>query len=133
MIEVIIITHGDLAKAFKESAELIVGEQKYIQTFCLKHGDSVDELKENIYQTISDSLSNHNDVIVLTDMFSGSPFNAVVANMKELDFSHVTGLNLPMLLEILAMRETHSIKEIYNTIVECGHQSIKAVNDMIRR
>ncbi|KUO77594.1 MAG: hypothetical protein APF77_03245 [Clostridia bacterium BRH_c25] len=133
MIEVIIITHGDLAKALKESAELIVGKQKHIQTFCLKHGDSVDELKENINQAVSLCLQEGNEVIALTDMFSGSPFNVTTANMNELGFIHITGINLPILIEILLMRQSAGIREISEAAVENGRNSIKLVNDLLRR
>jgi len=132
LIEVIIITHGDLAKALKESAELIVGKQ-HIQTFCLKHGDSVDELKENINQAVSLCLQEGNEVIALTDMFSGSPFNVTTANMNELGFIHITGINLPILIEILLMRQSAGIREISEAAVENGRNSIKLVNDLLRR
>ena len=132
MIEVIIITHGNLAVALKESAELIVGEQEHIHTFCLKHGDSVDELKENINKTISHCLRQGNEVIALTDMFSGSPFNAATANMSELGFIHITGVNLPMLLEVLLLRQSVDIEDICEMVVEKGRNSIKLVNELLR-
>jgi len=131
LIEVIIITHGDMAAALKESAEMILGKQEHMQTFCLKHGDCVDELKENINQAVSICLHEGNEVIALTDMFSGSPFNATTANMNRLGFIHITGINLPMLLEILLLRQSAGIKEICGMVVENGRNSIKLVNDLL--
>ncbi|WP_152803267.1 PTS sugar transporter subunit IIA [Alkalibaculum sporogenes] len=133
MTEVIIVCHGKLAEALKNSAELITGKQEHIQTYNLEHGDSVDELNANIHDSIVEAQKKHHEVIVLTDMMSGSPFNATTANMKELDFIHITGINMPILLEILMLRKTCTANEIANNVISVGRETIKLANDLFKK
>ncbi|MFZ7132295.1 MAG: PTS sugar transporter subunit IIA [Eubacteriales bacterium] len=133
MIEVIIVCHGKLAEALKNSAELIAGKQEHIQTYNLEHGDSVDELKITIHDSIAEAQKKHYEVIVLTDMISGSPFNATTANMKELNFIHITGINMPILLEVLMLRKTSTANEIANNVIRVGQETIKLANNLFRK
>lgn len=128
MIEIIIVSHGDYASAMLESAELIVGEQEHVYTFGLHLGESVDELREKISETI-DKVQQNGEVLVLTDMFSGSPSNIVVSLMQRYSFKHITGMNLPILLEILLSRNSVSSKELYKDVIEKGRETILDVNN----
>lgn len=127
MLEIIIVSHGDYAKAMLESAELILGEQKHVYTFGLHQGESVDELREKISETI-EKVQQDGEVLVLTDMLSGSPFNAVASLMKNYSFKHITGVNLPVLLEILLSRYTAGSKWLYEDLIYKGRETILDVN-----
>ena len=82
MFDVIVISHGDFSKAIVETAQMIVGEQEAVETFGLYLGDSVDLFRERVTEAVREHL-RHNDVMVVTDMQSGSPFNVAVAAMEE--------------------------------------------------
>ena len=103
--------HGDLARAMLESAQLITGEQDHISTYGLHLGESVDSLSEEIAKAIEKAQKDA-EVLVLTDMFSGSPFYATTSLMQQFSFHHITGINLPILLEILILRDSKSCGEL---------------------
>jgi PTS system mannose-specific IIA component len=131
MFEIIIVSHGNYAEAMLRSAEMIVGRQEGIQTFGLHPGDDVDALKEQLRREIA-RVRESGDALVLTDMMSGSPFNAAVSAMSDLTFSHVTGVNLPMLLEICGARDFLSAEEVGKTIVDQGRSTIVDVNELMK-
>ncbi len=95
MFEIILISHGPLSKAMLETAQMIVGEQEHVTCFGLYLGDSVDLFRERVEEEIRNKLEE-SDVLVLTDMQSGSPFNVTVGAMGYYEFRHFTGWNLPM-------------------------------------
>nr|WP_321292307.1 PTS sugar transporter subunit IIA [uncultured Trichococcus sp.] len=98
----ILVSHGDLAKSMLGSAEMITGEQENAQAFGLYPQDDVGGLKEKVKAAIDEM--GGEDIICFTDLFSGSPFNVVVSLMGEYPIGHITGMNLPMILEAVMMR-----------------------------
>lgn len=129
MIEIIVVSHGDYAKSMLESAQIIVGEQEHIRTFGLYLGESVDKLKEDISQAIEEMRQN-GDILILTDMLYGSPFNAVVSLMQYYTFRHITGINLPILLEILMSRDSGNLSELCEEVMKKANDSILDVNKL---
>ncbi len=130
MTYIIMVSHGEYVKAMIESAELIVGEQENVTTFGFNLGDSVDQLQESIANELK-RVQKNSDVLVLTDMFSGSPFNAVSSLMQEYSFHHITGINLPLLLEILMSRDETSVEELCSNAMEKGKDTIIYVNKFL--
>jgi len=131
MFEIIIVSHGEYAKAMRQSAEMIMGEQKHIQTFGLCPGEDIDVLREQVHGAIRQANAS-GEVLVLTDMISGSPFNVTASAMAEYDFCHIAGVNLPMLLEICSLRGSMSLKEIEENIVDMGKTTIVCVNGLVK-
>lgn len=127
MIEIIIASHGNFASEILKSAELIAGEQENVQTFGLHLGDSVDKLRDDLARAI-EAAQKKGEVLVLTDMFSGSPFNAAVSLMQHYSFYHITGINLPVLLEILMSRETSGAAELCEDVLSRAGDTIVNVN-----
>lgn len=127
MVEIIMVSHGDYAKSMLESAQMIVGEQDHVQTFGLYLGDSVDKLREDLVEAI-EKVQKDGELLVLTDMFSGSPFNITYSLMQHYSFRHITGINLPMLLEILTSRESAGVEELCEMILDKGKATIIDVN-----
>ncbi|MCI8402203.1 MAG: PTS sugar transporter subunit IIA [Lachnospiraceae bacterium] len=130
MFDVIVISHGGFAKAIVESAELIVGEQEAVKTFGLQLGDSVELFREQVEGEIGRRLE-HDEVLVLTDMQAGSPFNVTVAAMDSHRFRHITGMNLPMLLEVFSSRPHASLDEVCDRLVERARETVLDVNELI--
>ena len=130
MIHIIMVSHGEYAKAMLESAQLIVGEQENTAVFGFNLGDSADQLRESIENEV-ERVQKSGDVLVLTDMFSGSPFNVASSLMQKYSFQHITGANLPLLLEILISRDDISIEELCNNVIEKGKDTIVHVNKFL--
>ncbi len=127
MVQLIVVSHGSFSKALLESAQLIVGEQEGVQTFGFHLGDDIDELRSNIAEAI-ETAQKKGEVLVLTDMLSGSPFNASASLMEKYSFQHLTGINFVIFLEILTTRDTRTARELVEMAVSSGKDTIVDVN-----
>ena len=130
MIGIVIVTHGKFGTELLKSAELIIGEQKNVFTLGLEHGDNIEELRNQL-KTAVEELDEGDGVLVLTDLFGGSPSNVAATNMEHLDFHSLTGVNLPMLIEALSMRECLSIDELTNSSYNAGYEGIKNIREIL--
>ncbi|MEG1462891.1 MAG: PTS sugar transporter subunit IIA [Anaerorhabdus sp.] len=100
-MKIILVSHGSFSKGLFETMEMILGEQtNYVGLY--PH-QGVDILKGNVENELKKA-ENNEEILVLTDLFYGSPFNAVVQLMNTYDVYHLTGINVPLLMEILLMR-----------------------------
>lgn len=129
MAGIIIAAHGNMAKAMLESAELIVGKQDKVETLGLNHGDSIDEFSKKLENGIEKY--KEEGTLVLLDFYGGTPFNtsAIIINKlaKECELECLTGVNLPMLLELFLNRDTMKLKELKALCEEVGISGIKDV------
>jgi len=105
-----LVSHGELSKALLASAEMICGPQPDAVTHCLYSEDSPESLKERLEATL-DSWAGE-DVLVMTDIRSGTPFNVVCSMMQHRAFRHISGVNLAMVIEALLSSEFASSDEI---------------------
>lgn len=127
MIGILLVTHGKFSEEILKSAELIIGKQDRILTLGLQHGDSIEELGDKVKESIK-SLEKGRGVLVLVDLFGGSPYNVVALNSNKIGDAKIrciTGLNLPMLLEAISMRESYELDELIEHCMEGGVTGIK--------
>lgn len=104
----IFVSHGDLAKSMLGSAQMIVGEQAGVAALGLYPEDDIEGLKKKVAEAIK-AFGGGEDIVCFTDLFSGSPFNAVVSLMGNYPITHITGMNLPLVLEAFMMRMQENI------------------------
>lgn len=127
MIGILLVTHGKFSEEIVKSAELIVGKQEKILTLGLQHGDSVEMLGDRVEESVK-SLEDGDGVLVLVDLMGGSPYNVVALNSSKLldiNFRCITGVNLPMLLEAITMREIYNLDDLTDHCIETGTTGIK--------
>ena len=124
----IFVSHGDLAKSILGSAQMIVGEQTDVRAFGLYPKDDIGGLAVQVEEAI-EAFGGGEDIICFTDLFSGSPFNAVVSLMGTFPIRHITGMNLPIILEafMARMNEEFTAEEIAAKLL---HQAPKTVIDV---
>lgn len=124
----ILVSHGDLAKSMLGSAQMIVGEQDGAQAFGLYPKDDIGGLKDKIQQAIEEL--DGEEIICFTDLFSGSPFNAVVSLMGTYPIRHITGMNLPLVLEAFMMRmnEENTKEDICAKLITQAPETVIDVN-----
>lgn len=138
MVGLLLVTHGDLAKSLLSSAELIMGETLLIESYGLYHGDDIDALKEKVKSAIDrlNEQSEGDGVLVMTDLFGGSPSNATARCLYELSdqvkAECITGVNLPMLLEAAASSRFMDLDELKKTCLAIGPQSILSLREKIQ-
>jgi len=127
MLPVIIVTHGDLASSLIKTSRIIVGKQEEVFAVELKEGDSIEELGKRMREF----LNVNEEAIILTDLFGASPTNASAALLREHpNVEIVTGVNLPMLLDLL-MDRSASCRDIAKRIKERGKESIVNIREKL--
>ena len=124
MVELVVITHGNLAFALKETSEMLLGEQEHIAVFGLQLGESIEELRDQAAEAIGRACEA-GEVLVITDMISGSPFNIACSLLERYSFEHLTGINFPLFLEILSNRDELAARGLVEMSLNVGGETIK--------
>ena len=124
MIGILVVTHGNLAKELINTAELIVGKQEQVETlgFCLN--DSVIDLQQKIREKY-EALDQGDGVLVLTDIFGGSPSNSVAIALRDKNYQCVTGVNLPMMIDALLSRDEGPLNELSEKCLQIGSEGVR--------
>jgi PTS system mannose-specific IIA component len=125
VVAVIVGTHGEFSREIVNSSEMIFGKQDNLKYITFNPGEGLEELVVK-YEKAIEELDCEDGLLVTVDLFGGSPYNAasrIVVNNEKADI--VTGVNLPMLLEIYALRDSISVEELVKVAVEAGSTGIK--------
>lgn len=131
MISLIIGTHGSFSKELIKSAELIYGKLENVSYITFIPGEGQIDLI-NKYNTIIDNLDQNSEVLFLVDLFGGSPFNtASILAMENENMDVVTGVNLPMLLEVYSNIHSASLVELVEIAESSGKKSICSLKKSI--
>lgn len=130
MFKIIIFTHGDLSKSLKATAELISGPDDLVECYSIPLGCDTGSVLALVSESISQSESFNEGVLVLTDLFLGTPFNLLMTIVNDHRFGHITGVNLPMLLEAIALqKETElTMNQVVSLLVAKGQEAIGDCN-----
>lgn len=132
MVYIILASHGNLADGMLNSVQLLAGPQKDISTIMLKPGNSIEKFAQKLSDEIKTHINEGKKVLVLTDMFGGSPSNSAVMALQNLDFKCITGMNLPMVLEtILDRNQNYDFDEYLEKIKKSGSRGIIDLNQKI--
>ena len=131
MIGVVVVTHGQLATELVNAAETIVGDQPRFAAVSIGWHDAVELAREEIAQAIA-RVDSGSGVIVLTDMFGGTPSNLAITFLAEGRVEVITGVNLPMLLKLAGTREVADLRELARRIREDGRTGIWVASDLLR-
>jgi mannose/fructose/sorbose-specific phosphotransferase system IIA component len=127
MVNILLVTHGDFGKELLRSSEIIIGKIDGAKSISFNLGESFETLAKEVSDTI-EKLSSE-ELIVFTDMYGGSPFNAVQRALKNNNFYHVTGVNFPLFIDIAVNKNAYSLDEIAEKIIKNGKKSIVFVNE----
>lgn len=135
MVGVIVITHCNLAEEFLRATRLIVGEDKALEGI---EGLSVQptEMNEDLRMRISSAIrkvDRGDGVLILTDMFGGTPSNLSLSFLKDEEVEVVTGVNLPMMVALGNYRKGKSLHKLAEYISSYGRKHINLANDMLQK
>ena len=125
MFKIILFTHGGLAAGMLDTSRLIMGEQEAVESYSVEEGCNIEELKEIVKSSIKSSEKNNEEVLVLTDLMFGTPFNITVQLQDECSFNHITGVNLPLLLEALNRRTDSDLKTAMDGLLDTARQCMR--------
>ena len=132
MIGVLITTHGNLGSELIKAAELIRGNLKGIVPISVDQTKGVEDLQKEISTAIK-KLDQGQGVLILTDLFGGTPSNISLSFMKEGKVEVITGVNLPMLLKLPDIREGTSLKEFAQNIKDYGIKNISLASEILSK
>lgn len=104
MYKVIVFTHGELGKGLLNSARMVSGPVDDVDSFSILPGIDTDEVLAEVERSVNQSEEAGVPVLLFTDLFFGTPFNLLVGLSQRAKFTHITGVNLPMLIEALSYR-----------------------------
>jgi mannose/fructose/sorbose-specific phosphotransferase system IIA component len=132
MVDVIFISHGAMAAGIREAAELLQGEQEHTAALGLYPGDTTESFAEKLEKTI-DSFGNPGNVLVLSDLVSGTTSNAANLMMLKKGIRHVSGCNLPMALEVFASREDKGMDDLVEMAIASAKDGIIDSRELLEK
>jgi PTS system mannose-specific IIA component len=130
MIGLVLVTHGDLAREFIAAIEHIVGPQKAIGAICIGPRDDMEQRRQEIVDTV-EAVDQGDGVIVLTDMFGGTPSNLAISLMQRGNVEVVAGVNLPMLIKLTEIRGTTGLADAATEAQAAGRKYINVASRLL--
>ena len=123
MIGLVLVTHGHLADEFRSALEHVVGPQKAIETISIGPEDDMDVRRQDILDAVT-ATDDGNGVIILTDMFGGTPSNLSISAMSRGNIEVIAGMNLPMLIKLAGIRGENIMQKALVDASEAGRKYI---------
>jgi len=126
MMGIVVVTHGRMGHELLKSAESIVGRQEAVCVLGLKRSDGPKAFEKTVQKTLK-KLNHAKGVLVLADMMGGTPCNAALRSCRDPRFHYelVTGVNLPMLVSVFSKRDTLSLEQLAQKIVDDAGRMIQ--------
>ncbi len=132
MFGTLITTHGNLGNELIKSAELIKGPLEDIMHICIDQTKDVEDLKKEINNAIK-KLDKGKGVLILTDLFGGTPSNISLSFMKEGKVEVLTGVNLPMMLKLSEVEEDMTLRDFACLIKNYGEKNIMLASEILSK
>lgn len=123
MIGLVLVTHGRLAEEFRSALEHVVGPQKAIEAVSIGPDDDMDLRRQDIMNAVTATDDGHG-VIILTDMFGGTPSNLSISVMSRGNTEVIAGMNLPMLIKLAGVRSENDMQKALVEASEAGRKYI---------
>jgi mannose PTS system EIIA component len=133
MIGVVIVTHCHLAEELICAAQLVVGEElKQFQAVSVEPKDGSEAIREKILTTIR-KVDSGRGVLILTDMYGGTPSNISLSFLEDKKIEVITGVNLPMLLKLATYRENFDLAQLAAFITDYGQKNINLASEVLKK
>ena len=131
MIGVVVVTHGQLATELLNAAEMIVGDLPRFAAVSIGWHDDVSDAREDISQAI-ERVRGDGGVLLLTDMFGGTPSNLAMTFIETNQIEVITGVNLPMLIKLASLRKSSDLLAVAKEMRDHGRSAIWVASDLLR-
>jgi len=133
MVGVVIVTHCHLAEELIAAAQLVVGEElKQFQSVSIDPKEGSEEIREKIIAAIR-KVDGGQGVLILTDMYGGTPSNISLSFLEERKIEVITGVNLPMLLKLATYKNEMSFEELAFFITDYGQRNINLASEVLKK
>ncbi len=130
MIGMVLVTHGKLAEEFLVAMEHVVGKQKDIATICIGPHDDMEQRRQDIAAAIAE-VDGGDGVIVLTDLFGGTPSNLAISLLEANRVEVIAGVNLPMLIRLEGARKSMTVADAVTAAREAGQKYISVASELL--
>ena len=130
MIGMVLVTHGRLADELIAALEHIVGPQKNVLSVCIGPDDDMEQRRSDIMKSAVD-VDDGNGVVLLTDMFGGTPSNLAISIIDAANVEVIAGVNLPMLVKLASARETVDLADAVTSAQEAGRKYINIASQLL--
>ena len=131
MIGIVLVTHGRLAAEFIAALEHVVGPQRNIGAICIGPDDDMEQRRKDILEGVA-AVDEGDGVVLLTDMFGGTPSNLAISVMDAANVEVIAGVNLPMLIKLASVREGSSLSAAANSAQKAGRQYINLASGLLK-
>ena len=130
MIGMVLVTHGRLASEFVAALEHVVGAQTQIAAVCIGPDDDMEQRRQDILQSVR-AVDTGDGVVLLTDMFGGTPSNLAISVMDRPKIEVIAGINLPMLIKLASLRSTETLADAVRGAQEAGRKYINVASQLL--
>ncbi|MBE0577450.1 MAG: PTS sugar transporter [Desulfuromonadales bacterium] len=133
MIGVVVATHGNLGAELLVSTQMIIGPVRNARSVSINQDNSMEDIRDAIAAAIAEVGTDGNGVIIVTDMFGGTPANVSMTFLEPQAVEVLTGVNLPMLLKFFNSQESLGLDELAGILKSYGQQSIIQASEYLQR
>lgn len=130
MIGMVLVTHGRLAAEFVAALEHVVGPQKNVRAVCIGPDDDMEQRRTEILENVAE-VNEGDGVVLVTDMFGGTPSNLAISIMEKAKVEVIAGLNLPMLIKLAELRQGASLEDAVAGAQEAGRKYINVASRLL--
>ncbi len=130
MIGLVLVTHGNLAVEFVSAMQHVVGKQDQVEAVCIGPEDDMEVRRAEILEKVG-KVDSGSGVVVLTDMFGGTPSNLAISIMSRANVEILAGMNLPMLIKIASLRKEKNLKGTVEGAQEAGKKYINVASQLL--
>ncbi len=130
MIGLVLVTHGQLASEFRAALEHVVGPQENMETISIGPDDDMEQRRTDILDAVARADAGAG-VILLTDMFGGTPSNLAISVMDSANVEVVAGVNLPMLIKLASARTSKNLEQAVDDAQEAGRKYINVASRIL--
>jgi mannose PTS system EIIA component len=132
MLGIVLVTHGNLASEFAAAAEHVVGPQEHMRAICIHPESDMEKMRSAIIKAAQD-VDQGKGVVLLTDMFGGTPSNLAISVMDSQNVEVIAGVNLPMLIKLISLRKSESLNEAALQAQEAGRKYINVASNLLAK
>jgi PTS system mannose-specific IIA component len=126
----VLVTHGRLATEFVAALEHVVGEQEQVASVCIGPDDDMEQRRLDILNSVAE-VDDGSGVVLLTDMFGGTPSNLAISIMDKAKVEVIAGVNLPMLIKLASVRQTEKLAKAVLAARDAGQKYINVASTLL--
>ncbi|MGB1405863.1 MAG: PTS sugar transporter subunit IIA [Parvibaculales bacterium] len=130
MIGMVLVTHGALADEFRAALEHVVGVQENMASICIGADDNMEKRRQDIVDAIG-TVDNGAGVVLLTDMFGGTPSNLAISLLEKNRVEVIAGINLPMLIKLASIRDSMALAEAVLEAKQAAQKYISVASEVL--